>query len=337
MMKYIIIILFSVLILSCQNESVSVDDKDKIIDARSKIIDAKDINNKIREGKNLKYEHATIIGDIDFTLSKDLVIETPTARRHYINSSITFLNCTFKGKLIAFKKKEKYKVISTFNKNITFIECTFQDEIKFRDADIYGLVNFSNSDFQKKVIFTGTRFNFLQNFFLQNRFLDEAKFNLTVFIGKVSFLKSEFEKNTIFQLAKFNDNAQFGVSKFKQNVDFTNIRAKGNILFNYAEFNKKVFFNNSVFSERTEFMTCKFNFISEFKNVLFYGNTKFNESTFVGVVSFENSKFILSEPETEKINILKGTDIILKNTLYLKNFEVSEFMKKTNLDSLRKK
>ncbi len=326
MKKQTILLVLSVLFLfSCKQEVKKEVQNTNLAEARSTIIDATEINNKIQTGEDLAYGNTTINGDIDFTNSKDSYVEGLDIKRHNVKSSVTFVNCTFKGKISAFKKTKKKTELVNFNKNITFINCTFQDTIILKDVEIKGITIIQDSEFQKNADFRGARFNFEKNYLNNNKFLAESHFNRTVFIGEVNFMKSVFEGNAHFQLAKFKDNAQFGAVKFMQSLDFTSVKADEDLLFHYAEFKKKAMFNNSVFKGRTEFISSVFNFISQFNNILFYGPVKYNNSKFIGVVTFENSKFILSPPQTVDVNIPDETDIILKNSVYLQKEKLIEF------------
>jgi len=97
----ILLISISIALFSCKKQAP----KDK--EARSTIVDAAEINSKLKSGKPVAYQYVTIIGDIDFTLAEDISIEGPNVVRHTVESSIVFTDCTFKGKLIANKKKIK--------------------------------------------------------------------------------------------------------------------------------------------------------------------------------------------------------------------------------------
>ena len=94
------------LLISCNKE-----EKINFDDSRSKIIDASEINNKLSKEKNIILRNATIIGDIDFTKSKERYLVNANLIKHTINSALTFYDCTFKGKIIAHKKNNKFRII----------------------------------------------------------------------------------------------------------------------------------------------------------------------------------------------------------------------------------
>lgn len=315
----IIILAVSLLIFSCNKAVKNTDIKqvEKKQEAREKIIQASEINSKIKNQENILYKDVTIIGDITFLSSDDKNLVTPFMETHYINSSILFHNCTFKGKIIAKKTTADIINICNFKKNTTFINCTFQDTVDFSYSDFYGLVNFSESSFQELVNFEASSFNYKKNYFRKVRFEKPLRFNMINIVGDIDFFEAIFDAKSLFQLTKFKDITNFSSTKFNENSDFSNVKFKDDVFFNYAEFYKTISFNNSIFNERTEFINSKFNFISEFKNCLFKGRTKFENSEIIGVFYFTNSIFYISNPNKFKINIKNGSNFVLNDVNYL--------------------
>jgi len=315
MKKHILFIAILALLFSCnkEKENVNTEDIKQKQEAREKIIQASEINTKIKNQENILYKDVTIIGDINFLISEDKNLTTPFMENHYINSSILFHNCTFKGKVIAKKNIEDIINISVFKKNTTFLNCTFQDTVNFSYSDFYGLVNFSESIFQELVNFEASSFNYKKNYFRKSRFEKPLRFNMVNVFGDIDFFESFFDDKVLFQLSKFKGNTNFGATKFNANADFSNTKFKDDVFFNYAEFYKTISFNNASFWERTEFLNVKFNFISEFKDCLFYGKTKFEQSEIIGVFYFTSSIFYISNPKEFDINIKNGSDFVLKD------------------------
>ncbi len=324
-MKNIIILLTGIFFFSCSQTTENKDiNKDTNKDARSKIVKALEINNKIKNQTNIQYKDVTIIGDIDFLFSEDANFETPYMYKHHISSFIIFYNCTFKGKIIGYKKVNDVYKVSNFEKNLTFMNCTFQDTVNFKYADFNGLVNMSKSTFQEFVSFESCNFNFKKNYFSQAKFLKQLRFNLVFARGDINFFEAVFDDNVLFQLSKFNNPVTFSSSKFNKNADFTSCKFYDDIFLNYAEFLKKISFNNTVFKGRTEFIDSKFNFISEFKNCIYFGKTKYNNSTVKGVFSFENSYFYVSNPKNFSFNLENGSYLVLDKVKVFQNINLKD-------------
>jgi len=164
---------FFIFLGSCKQEVK----KEKVnLEARSEIIDAKEINQLLKSGKNVAFKNSTITGDIDFAKFGNQNIELPGLVRSTIKSSVTFMNCTFKGKLIGQKSDSIKSSFTTFNKNLTFVKCTFQDELVFKETVFTGIVIFRDSEFYGKTDFTGAVFNFEKNYFSKDKFFAPANF-----------------------------------------------------------------------------------------------------------------------------------------------------------------
>lgn len=328
-MKYFLYMLLSLLLISSCDKSRKLDNE-KDNDARSKIIQASEINDKIKLGSDIAIKNATIIGDIDFTNASESNYEAMETRRHYVNSAITFYNCTFKGKIISVKNDKKNVHLVSYSKCLNFIKCTFQDKIKINNSLIEGLVNFRDNDFQEAVEIIGSTLNFSNNYFTKNNFQKQVKFIGNSVRGRISFFESTFFEHVIFQNNTFYEQAQFSSIIFHKTSDFSGTKAKAEIAFNYTKFNEKTFFNNSVFGFRTDFLYSEFKKEAEFKNIIFPGHVRYNNSTINTVINFEGSVFTIQIPSTKNINLSKDAKIILKNTVYLQNKAIlmDDFIKK---------
>ncbi|NOZ36179.1 MAG: hypothetical protein GXO80_12895 [Chlorobi bacterium] len=300
------------LLISCNKE-----EKINFDDSRSKIIDASEINNKLSKEKNIILRNATIIGDIDFTKSKEKYLVNANLIKHTINSALTFYDCTFKGKIIAHKKNNEFRIISEFNKSVCFVNCTFQDTVDFSYSDFKDVAIFSNSMFQNLTNFESAFFSPKGANFSKSHFIKYAKFNIIESSGYFNISDAVFDDNVLFQLSEFNRSARFASVKFNRNADFTKVKFFDDVFFNYSEFYRSIKFNTSVFRGRTEFLKCKFNMISEFKNCLFFSETKFKDAEISGILTFENSIFYISNPENFKIKLLKESDFTDDNTFIL--------------------
>lgn len=301
MKKQILLIsLLMVALISC-NAQNKTDEK--------KTIKASEIIEKIDKGENVYYQNRTIEGNLDFTTVKNSNLEALTIKRAFVNASITFVNCEFKGKVISSKAIEPNTIITAFDKNLTFIKCSFMDEVNFNEAIIEGATNFSECVFEKKAIFEGIQCKNKNNFFTQIKFKDASSFQGSVFSGDVNFLNAEFFGNTSFQQSIFIGNFQISNAKFYGYADFTNCLFNSGIITNYTEF-EKVAFSSSIIHQRADFMYVKFNNFCEFDNINFNAKTRFNESTFNNSFNIENSVFTSGKPDLSKI--VKGDKYQLK-------------------------
>ncbi|NPA68921.1 MAG: hypothetical protein GXO50_09970 [Chlorobi bacterium] len=317
---YFSIVFFSILFFSCKQNN----QENEIPDSRSRIIEASVINKKIKKGEGIAYRNATIIGDIDFTGSNDASLITGNLIKHYVNSAIVFSNCTFKGKISAFEKHDKYNKITEFKKGASFFDCTFQDTVDFTSSEFKDIAVFSSSIFQKEVLFRAAYFGDKGLRFNKTRFIKNAKFNMLKTAGICNFSDAVFDGNVVFQLSEFEDPVYFNAARFNENSDFTKVKFNDDVFFNYAEFYKTIRFSSSGFRARTEFIKTEFNLISEFKNSLFYGEVKFKDAKISGIITFENSIFFISDPGNFECNLLKETDFLTDNvTVLLKNTKIN--------------
>ena len=258
----------------------------------------------LRLGKDIYFENTTFDEAIDLTEILKANKINNAASQLTINSSITFINCTFEGEVTAFAKNEDGSVIlSLFKSNLSFVNCSFEESVSFRASNILGRVNFSNSFFYETVSFEEC--TFFQNASFSNcDFHKEARFQNAFFMQKVNFMRANFDETVFFQGATFNSEAQFSVAKFIGYADFSLISCRQNFIMNYAEFADKSIFNNSYFYGRTDFLEVKFN-ICEFKKCHFIGEIRFDESTVNESITFEKSTFLPEKPDLSFFEKLK--------------------------------
>jgi len=95
----------------------------------------------IKSGKDVYVENADFSGDIDLTafLQKNLISEGVYGAK--TSSSITFNNCRFNGKVIAFRTENNASTMVSFLSNLSFINCQFNFEVNVRGCSILGTEN----------------------------------------------------------------------------------------------------------------------------------------------------------------------------------------------------
>ena len=292
-------------------------------------ISPKKIEKLVQKGEPVLFSGKTITGDIVFTEFLEGDMESTNIYRTKVSSPITFINCTFKGKISAYSKDGENTRMTIFDRNVSFISCDFKEEVTFKEVHFRESVNFNNSFFHKTVNFEGAQFDFKSIYLTRCEFFEELRFQRAIFSGHVSFLKTKFNGVTSFQNTCFEGNAQFGAAVFLSYTNFGDITALQGIFFNYCEFSevKATLFSNSEFRGRAEFLDCKFKQRTDFSNSVFYGITKFSKSTISGNLIFENTRFIFGKPDTKDITQENADCITVANSVYYTNqpLELTDF------------
>lgn len=257
-------------------------------------------------GKDVYFKDITFTEDIDFTkFEKNLISEGVYQVR--IVSSVTFQNCTFKGKVISYKKNEDGSVVlASFQSNLSFIGCNFGDEVSFRAASVLGRADFTSSAFSKTASFEECTF-FQNAYFRASNYHEEVRFQNAVFMQKANFLNAEFDVTVSFQQAVFHSEAQFSNVKFIGYADFGLLNCYGNFFANYAIFANQAIFNNGFYNSQADFISIDFK-QCEMKNCRFFGETRFTKSTVKERLLLDDSFFLLGMPdissfEQNKVNL----------------------------------
>lgn len=283
-MKIYLILLTSILLTTCASGNITKD-KDTF-------------ENMIRSGKDILIQNQTFDKDIDFTqFEKNLISEGIYQVR--ISSSITFVNCTFNGKVIAYARNEDQTetTITSFLSNLSFLSCDFNDEVNFKASSILGRTDFTLAAFTKTTNFEECTF-FQNAYFRNSSYHEEARFQNAVFMQKANFLSAEFDVTVSFQNAVFHSEAQFSSARFMGYTDFGLISCYGNFLVNYSEFADRTIINNAYFGGRAEINNVSFN-TCEIQNSRFFGVSRFVGSTVIKQISFDNSFFLMGIPEMD--------------------------------------
>lgn len=285
-MRYILIFLVIAFNTTCANSNLTKQD--------SKLEDM------IRAGEDVFYENLTFNDDIDFTklLQPNLISEGIYQVR--IISSITFKNCTFNGKVIAYDRDENRTVLAFFQSNLSFIGCTFKEAASFRAASILGRADFTGTSFLKTSSFEECTF-FENAYFRKSVYHEELRFQNAFFMQKANFLDAQFDNTASFQGSTFNAEAQFSATRFGGYTDFTLVSWNQDCFFNYAQFEDRAFYNSSDFKGDADFLKIRFTFC-EIKNCRFFGRTRFTESTAEKGIDFENDFFLLGQPDFDSFD-----------------------------------
>ncbi len=277
--------------------SLNVHEKD------DKEIDASVILKTIDKGENIIYLDKRISGELDFTKVNDKNLETAGGLRAFVNSSITFINCTFDGDVLAYNTMNQDKlelfIVTSFSRNVSFIKCNFNGKVNFRDAEIHGAANFSQSIFYKIAHFEGTGFYNKNNYFTEAVFKDQARFQRVHFTSDVQFFKTEFSNKTFFQQAHFGGNVQFSVTKHNDLLNFSDCRILGDFLMNYAKPDScRVIIRHSHFFGRFEIIENTYNIMPAIDQIHVFGKSSFSKSVFPDSLQFEDMFFLHTKPDT---------------------------------------
>ena len=198
-----------------------------------KNVEASDIMKDIKAGKQINYNNVTINGVLDFTFMDEAIKKMPAKKKKswfnwgstnstnevtkIITVSISFIDCTFKGDVLAYIPNEDtdFTFVANFEENTIFKNCKFKSKAMFK-----------YSKFEKDTDFSGSYFN------------DDSTFKY-----------AKFSKNSHFSNTIFNEVATFKYAKFNNNVSFYNAIFMDSAIFKYTNFYDGVSFKNATFKE----------------------------------------------------------------------------------------
>lgn len=284
---FIIVILF----FGCKQDKADAPDNKE---ARDQIVSADEINKKIQEGRDIYYQDAVITGDIDFTLSPDKNVETPSILRYNQKSGIVFSNCTFRGEIIASRTDGDKNKYLYFDRNLSFLNCTFQSKVNFTESRFDDLALFRENIYQDTVQFRGAVFHFKKNSFYNSRFMAFTDFSRTRFKGESSFLKSEFHGNLLFQSAVFYEQVNFGNIHLHKKSDMSLNSYRANVNFSYAAFDAPCSFNESTYFGKVLLNDIKAKEKLNMENSLYLTRPETNLPSLKDIISFKNSRLYMS-------------------------------------------
>ena len=277
-------------------------------------MDVSKILKTIEKGENLHVKGQTISGTIDLT-QLDAILANTAYYTIPIQSQLTFEDCTFEGKFLAYSNEEGAQKACRFLNGLSFMNCNFQEEVNFKGVTIDGFVNFGKSFFHKEAHFEGCTFQSEANFSNTN-FLKDIFFQQTRFTKATSFMQSNLGGISSFQGAQFDGSTQFGVCEFHEYADFSKAVFNEDCFFDYAKFHGQAVFSNGKYRGRAEFKGCEYDKKMTIKGSAFYGNTRFNESIFREAFDLTSTRFIFGAPETRDIKLDNKALLNLQDAKY---------------------
>ena len=221
-------------------------------------VDAKDIIAKINRKEIISYQNTTIVGDLDLTnLANRKEVREGSWKGDsqeflsVVEVPVSFKNCTFKGKFLAYRtdQQEERRLINRnnivyntdFTEAVTVENCTFDENAAFK-----------YSNFAQRAMFTGNTFAETA-LFKYTKFRSAADFSGSTFRGYADFKYTNFSEASAFQKALFEGPADFKYTKFGERVDFGQARFNGNADFKYTHLPRRTNFDDTRFNGSTDF------------------------------------------------------------------------------------
>lgn len=228
-------------------------------------VNASDIIAKINRGEAVVYKDAVITGDLDLTKLDNMKLERESdnrfSTREYISTvkvPVTFVNCTFKGDVLAYVNPGGQDVKLFSSKSNEVYNTNFTKAVRFEDCTFEGVSAFKYSRFKDNVSFAGSTFQ------------EEALFKYSKFSGDVDFSKARFKRDGNFKYANFpaaanfsrtlfQRDADFKYAKFEQQADFGQATFKGLANFKYTKVNRHFNLSRAVFDGSEDFKYTQVN------------------------------------------------------------------------------
>jgi hypothetical protein len=216
-------------------------------------VNASKIMRDIKNGKEVVYKNATIIGTLDFTFMDEQMAKLPKKKKKswwnkansnnkiekQITQKVSFTNCTFEGNVFAYIHEEdtQYTFVANFEDNLIFKGCTFKEMAMFKYSHFKKNADFTNTKFNGESTFKYA--NFMSNVSFSNTFYGESStFKYTTFRNNVSFANSTFKETATFKYAKFKNGVSFNKTRFEEdlNLKYTKVSGDFNITGMHVEY-----------------------------------------------------------------------------------------------------
>ncbi|MVM40831.1 hypothetical protein GO730_29275 [Spirosoma sp. HMF3257] len=231
-------------------------------------IDAKDIIAKINRKEPISYQNVTITGDLDLTnLANRKEVREGSWKgdsREYLSVvevPLTFKNCTFTGKFLAYHTDEQdgRRIFNTnnivynadFPEAVTIDGCTFKDDATFKYSLFSQRAIFTNNKFGEEALFKYTKFRNAADFsgstfrdyadFKYTKFDESSSFEKVTFERSADFKYTKFDERTNFQKARFSGNADFKYTHLPRGTNFDDVRFEGSTDFKYTTLDGRKF------------------------------------------------------------------------------------------------
>ncbi|HMQ46141.1 MAG TPA: pentapeptide repeat-containing protein [Saprospiraceae bacterium] len=265
------------------------------------MVSADKILKNLQKGEAIYLTNAVISGDLDLTQLPGQLVNLD----YYvtvIDAQITFVNCEFKGKVLAYRKGDKTQHATRFTKGLSFIECTFRKEFNFKGSVVDGLASFPGTYFEEAVHFETATFrhdaNFSKSIYMRDLYFQECRF-----AQAAQFMNANIGGIANFQGCTFGGDAQFGVAEFHAYADFSRVSFQEGVFLDYTKFHDRAVFSNVLFKGRMDLKGGLFEKDASFKGSLFYGKTRFFQSTFDAALDLSGTTFMTGQPDMNELNL----------------------------------
>ncbi|MCJ8164697.1 pentapeptide repeat-containing protein [Pontibacter sp. E15-1] len=196
-------------------------------------VNASEIIEKMNRGEAVSYKNAEIVGNLDMTKLQNMKRKSgkqdTEAYISTVTAPVTFVNCTFRGDVLAYYSPDNgasgmfnntNRVYNThFEKDVLFENCMFAQKSAFKYAGFKGKASFQGSRFTEEALFKYTDFSKDVNF-SNVRFEEAANFKYVDFPDKVSFAGATFAEEANFKYTKFLEGADFQEARFDGTANF---------------------------------------------------------------------------------------------------------------------
>ncbi len=324
MRKNIFTVLLTSLLISafgCIEKQQQVEEVQKLQNELSikKEIEASKLIKLLAEGKDIILADKIIIDDLDFTKATSGAEDLKGVFTHYINSSIVFKNCEFKGKIVSYHLEKQNLHRTFFQKNLTFIQCIFEQEVEIKQSTVQGICNFSESVFNKIL-------SLETSIFYAGIFLDKVtvqgggRFQNVICFQDFSCMKSFFYAMTSFQRAVFKGNIMCVSTEFYESVDFGLTTMYHDFLFNYNILPAQVSFNYMNCRGKYECLNTKFGNRVMFQHAILEKKVKWVDNKIENIVDFSETTFY-QQPKIDTLELIQKKNIYLLNRQSLKGIK----------------
>jgi len=214
-----------------------------------KTIKASDIMQDVKNGKSISYKNTTIVGVLDFTYMDDALDKLPERKKKsgwfnlssnnystnqvkkMIDVNISFVNCIFKGDVLAYIPHEDsgYTFTASFKGDVIFTNCNFERKAMFKYSRFENEADFSESMFDDDTSFKYAKFDDKSSF--SNTTFDEiATFKYAKFSNYISFSNALFKDAATFKYTKFHDGVSFKNTKFEEDLNIKYMQVSGDFI-----------------------------------------------------------------------------------------------------------
>lgn len=234
-----------------------------LIQAQTRV-NASEIIAKINRGEAVSYKNVEIVGDLDMTQLQNTKVEKEPDNRYStrefistVTAPLTFVNCTFKGDVLAYFNPDGQDA-GLFNRKNELYNTNFEKAVRFENCVFEGASAFKYSKFKEDVSFAGSRFQ-QEALFKYSKFSRSADFKNTKFSDEANFKYVTFPQTASFESASFRREANFKYAKFNKDADFRQANFRGLANFKYAKISDRMNLEDAVFDGGDDFKYTQVN------------------------------------------------------------------------------